>query len=138
MRILTTVTFAALTLAGCYPNSTAVEVGPPVRHVAISRLPEQPAHDDEVPVARPPGPLDRSDPVAVAVALIVTGLVEEGLEVVDLGTERLAAKPAVATVRVAATHRPRGGATPSTSVYELDLRRDPDGSWRTVGFRQAH
>ena len=137
MRILTTVTFAALTLAGCYPNSTAVEVGPPVGHVAISRLPEQPAHH-EVLVAQAPGPLDRSDPVAVAVGLIVTGLAEESLEVVDLGTETVAAKPAVATVRVAATHRQRGGAAPYTSVYELDLRRDPDGSWRTVGFRQAH
>ena len=137
MRILATVTFAALTLAACYPNPTSVEVGPPVGHVAISRLPEQPAHH-EMPVAQPPSPLDRSDPVAVAVALIVTGLAEEGLEVVDLGTETLAAQPAVATVRVAATHRPQGGATPYTSVYELDLSRDPDGSWRTVGFRQAH
>ena len=138
MRIHATVTFAALTLAGCYPHPTAVEGGPPVRHVAISRLPEQPAHHDEVPVAQPPGPLDRSDPVAVAVALIVTGLAEEGLEVVDLGTETLAAKPAVATVRVAASHRQQGGATPHTSVYELDLSRDPGGSWRRVGFRQAH
>lgn len=137
MRILATVTFAALTLAACYPNPPAVEVGPPVRHVVISRLPEQPGHPDEVRVAQPGG-LDRSDPVSVAVAVIVTGLAEEGLEVVDLGTETLAATPAVATVRVAATHRPEGGATPYTSIYELDLSRAPDGSWRTVGFRQAH
>lgn len=137
MRNLATVAVATLTLVGCTTSPIAMEDGPPVRHVALSRLPEQPAHDHEVPVAQPPGPVDRSDPAAVAVALIVTGLAEQGLEVVDLGTETLVANPDVATVRIAATHRADVTAAPHTSVYELDLIRDPEGSWRLVDSRQA-
>ncbi len=137
MRTLATAAVATLTLVGCNTSPIPIGDGPPVRHVAISRLPEQPAHDHEAPVAQPSGPVDRGDPVAVAVALIVTGLAEQGLEVVDLGTETLVANPAVATVRIAATHRADVTAAPHTSVYELDLTRDADGSWRLVDFQQA-
>ncbi len=137
MRTFAAVAAAALTL-GCTASSTAVEGNPPLRHVAIARLAEEPAHDDELPVQQPPGPVDRSDPAAVAAALIVAGLAEQGLQVVDLGVQTLAVNPTAATVRVAATHRAEMAGAPHTSVYELDLTPEPDGSWRVVDFRQAH
>ncbi|WP_370327135.1 hypothetical protein [Euzebya sp.] len=115
-----------------------MEGSPPVRQVAIARLPEQPAHDPELPLDHPPGPIDPSDPAAVAVALIASGLAEEGLEVMDLGVETLLASPDAVTVRVAAAHLAELASAPHTSVYELHLTREPGGTWRLVGYRQAH
>ncbi|HUG86840.1 MAG TPA: hypothetical protein VMM13_19880 [Euzebya sp.] len=138
MRTLATVAAAALTLAGCTTSTTTVEGSPPIRQVAIARLPEQPAHAPELPLDQPPGPVDRSDPAAVAVALIVAGLAEEGLEMMDLGVQTLPASPNAVTVRVAAAHRAELASAPHTSVYELDLTRGPGGTWRLVGYRQAH
>jgi len=128
----------ALALAACTTGTTAVDGGPPVGHVAISQLPEQPAHEPDLPLDQPSRPMDRSDPAAVAAALVVAGLAEQGLEVVDLGVQTLPATADGITVRVAATHRPGQGA-PHTSVYELDLTRvgGPGGSWRLAGSRQA-
>ena len=136
MRTLVPATTAALALVGCSMNPAAVEGSPPVRHIAVSRLPDQPAHDHERPLEYPAGPVDRDDPAAVAVAVIAGGLVEQDLQLVDLGVETLAPNPSTATVRIAATHRTDTGA-PQTSVYELDLSRAAEGSWRLVGFRQS-
>ena len=136
MRTVILATSAALALAGCSTAPAVVGGSPPVRHVTVSRLPDQPAHDDERPLEDPAGPVDRDDPAAVGVALVVDGLAEQNLDVVDLGVETLAANPSTATVRIAATHRTEAGA-PHTSIYELDLSRDADGPWRLVGFRQA-
>ena len=137
MRSLAIVAAAALSLAGWAPGPTGVEGSPPVRHVAISRLPQQPAHGDERLLDQPPGLTDPSDPAAVAAALVRAGLVGEGLEVVDLGVDALVIGPAAATVRVAATHRSELAGAPHTSVYELDLVRDPGRPWRLAGFLQA-
>ena len=137
MRTFATVTLAAITLAGCVRTPPAVEGRPPVRHVVVARLPELPAHDPDAPVVLPSDPVDRSDPEAVAAALVVTGLTKQGLDVVDLGTDTVVATAAVATVRVAATHRADATATPHTSVYELKLTRDRAGSWHLLEFRQA-
>ena len=137
MRTFATATLAAITLAGCTTRPAAVEGSSPVRHVAVSRLTELPAHDPDAPVVLPSDPVDRGDPEAVAGALIVAGLTEQGLEVVDLGTDTVVATAALATVRVAATHRVDATATPHTSVYELDLTRDRAGSWHLLDFRQA-
>jgi hypothetical protein len=137
MRTLAIVTTAALTLAGCATATTPVEDSPPVRHLALARLAEEPAHDDALPVKPDADPVDPDDAEAIAASLIATGLADQGLQVVDLGVETLAWTPAAATVQVAATHR-GGGAATHTSVYELDLARDPDTPWRLVAFRQAH
>ena len=140
MRTLAIAAAATLTLAGCATGPTAREGSPPVRHVAISRLPEQPAHDDDRPLEQPPGPTDPNEPNApgaVAAALVRAGLAGEGLQVVDLGVEPLAAGPAAATVRVAATHRTELAGTPHTSVYQLDLVRDPGRPWRLASFLQV-
>ena len=137
MRPLAIVTTAALTLAGCATSATSVEGSPPIRHLAIPRLAEEPAHDDALPVEPAPEAVDRHDPEAAAAALILAGLAEQGLEVVDLGVETLDRDPAAATVRVAATHQAEGGAQ-HTSVYELDLARGRNTPWRLVGFHQAH
>ena len=137
MRTIATVAFAAITLAACTTSSAAVEGSPPVRHVVVSRLPEQPAHDPDAPVVLPSDPVDRGDPEGFAAALIAHGLAEQGLEVVDLGTDTVVATAAVATVRVAVTHRADATATPHTSVHELDLTRDGGRSWHLLEFRQA-
>ena len=136
MRTLVLATTAALALAGCSMDPAAVEGSPPVRHVAVSGLPDQPAHDHERPLEHPAGPVDRDDPAAVAVAVILGGLAEQDLDLVDLGVESIAANSSTATVRIAAMHRTDTGA-PQTSVYELDLSRAAEGSWRLVGFRQS-
>ena len=135
MRTLATLAAAALTLAAC-TTSTAVERTPPVRHVELSGLPEQPAHDHEGPPEQPPG-VDRGDPAVVAVALVVDGLAEQGLEVIDLAVERVRGRPEAVTVRVAATHQPAASGPSHTSVYELDLARGHDRGWRLVGSRQT-
>ncbi len=62
MRTLVLATTAALALAGCSTDAAVMEGSPPVEHVAISRLPEQPAHDHERPLAHPDGPVHRDDP----------------------------------------------------------------------------
>ena len=136
MRTVILATTVVLALAGCSTETGVVDGSPPVRHVTVSRLPDQPAHDHERPVKHPARSVARNDPAAVAVALVVDGLAEQDLEVVDLGVETLAANPSTATVRIAATHRTQDGA-PHTSIYELDLSRAAEGSWRLVGFRQA-
>jgi hypothetical protein len=141
MRTLATVAVATLTLAGCTTPTTMTvegEGGPPIGQVAIARLPEQPAHDAELPLHQPPGPVDRSDPAAVAVALIASGLAQEGLEVIDLGVQSLPTAANTVTVRVAAAHRAELASAPHTSVYELHLSREPGGTWRLVDYRQAH
>ncbi len=136
MRTVILATTVALALAGCSTDPAVVEGSPPVRHIAVSRLPDQPAHDHERPLEHASGPVDQNDPAVVAVALVVDGLAEQNLELVDLGVETLAASPSTATVRIAATHRTEAGA-PHTSIYELDLSHDTGGSWRLVGFRQG-
>jgi hypothetical protein len=136
MRTLALATTVLLALAGCATAPVVVDGSPPVRHVSIAGLPEQPAHDHDRPLEHPAAPVDRDDPAAVAVGLIVEGLAEQDLEVIDLGVDTLAASPSTATVRIAATHQTQTG-TPHTSVYELDLSRDAEGSWRLAGFRQA-
>jgi hypothetical protein len=109
-----------------------------VQHVAIGRLPDQPAHDDPTRLHQPTGPIDRTDPAAVAAALVIAGLADQDLEVVDLGVDTLAIEPTAASVRVAATHRPpTAAAAAHTSVYELDLTREPNGAWQLAGFRQT-
>jgi hypothetical protein len=138
MRTLAAVAAAALAVAGCTTGSTAGESSPPVRQVAIAALPEEAAHDDALALQHSAEPVDRSDPAAVAVELIVAGLAEQRLEVVDVGVETLAVTMAAVTVRVAATHRAETTGAAHTSVYELDLARDPGGSWRLVGFGQVH
>ena len=139
MQTLAATAAAALILAGCTAGSSmAVESSPPLRHVAMAPLPEESAHDDDLPLERSPGPVERSDPAAVAMELILGGLAEQGLEVLDIGVQTVAANPTAATVRVAATHRIETTRAPHTSVYELDLARVPDGTWHLVGFRQAH
>jgi hypothetical protein len=138
MRTLAAVAAAVLVLLGCTPGGPVGESSPPVRQAAIARLPEQPAHDDDQPVHRPPDSVDLDDPAAVAVELIVAGLAEQGLEVVDVGVETLTVTPKAVTVLVAATHRAEMTGVPHTSVYELDLTRDPGGAWRLVGFGQVH
>jgi hypothetical protein len=136
MRTLVITTSVALALTGCSTAPPAVEGSPPARHISVSHLPEQPAHDDERALEHPAGPLDQDDAAAAAVALIAGGLAEQGLEVVDLGVETLAATPSTARVRVAVAHRTKAGA-PHTSVYELNLARDAENSWRLDGYRQA-
>lgn len=139
MRTLATITATALTLlAGCTTSRTADRARPSVSQVSIWRLPDQPDHGPDRPTDQPPGPLDRSDPTEVAVAQIVAGLADQGLDVVDLGVDTLRASSAAVTVRVAATHRAGAAGPPHTSVYELDLTRTADGSWQPAGFRQAH
>ena len=136
MRKIVLGTLVVLTLAGCATDPSVVDGGPPVRHVTESRVPDQPAHDDDRPVEHAGGRANRDDPAAVAVATVVDGLAEQNLEVVDLGVETLGENPSTATVRIAATHRTQAGAA-HTSIYELDLSRAAEGSWRLVGFRQA-
>jgi hypothetical protein len=138
MRTISIAAAVVLAVAGCTAGRAAGESSPPLRHVAVGLLPEEPAHDDDLPEAQPPGPVDRSDPATAAVELIVAGLAAQGLEVLDVGVEIIAATPAAATALVAATHRTETAGGPHTSVYELDLSRDPAGTWRLVRFRQAH
>ena len=135
MRTLAAVAAAALTLAGCTADHRTDEGSPPVAHIAVSRLPEQPAHDPDRPLRQASASAQQDDAAAVAVAQIVAGLTEQGLEVVDLGVQTLRATPDSVTVRVAVTHQPVA-ATPHTSVYELDLARGQRGPWRLAGFRQ--
>ena len=135
-RTVATVAAAAV-LAACTTSDNRVEDRPPVSHVAISHLPEQPAHDDAARPLEQPTAIDPSDPKAVAAALILEGLEEQGLEVTDLGVETVRARANDVTVRVAVTHEASRSATRHTSIYELGLRRDRGRSWNLVGFRQT-
>ena len=137
MATVATLAAAALALAACTGGSTAVEGSPPVGHVVIALLPELPAHVSEQPLDLPPGPVDRRDPAAVAVGIVVVGLAEQGLEVVDLGVHAPSTTSDRVTVWVVATHRGGVSAAVHASVYELDLARGPAGLWGLVGYRQA-
>lgn len=132
----TAIVLAAFVLAtaGCTPGPSGAP-GPPVRHVDIARLPELPLHDLEAPppdLAASPA-VDLADPVAVATGHIRAGLTAEGLEVVDLDGDQTAAAGGRVSVGVVATHRTGPAGQPHTSVYELDLARQPEGSWAVVG-----
>ncbi|HEX2029009.1 MAG TPA: hypothetical protein VHF25_13520, partial [Nitriliruptorales bacterium] len=103
MRTLATAVTAAVGLVGCTGGNPAAEGRPPIQQVAIADLPDQPAHNPSRPVHQRLGPVDRSDPQAVALALIIAGLAREGLEVVDVGAQTASTSADQATVRVAAT-----------------------------------
>lgn len=128
---------AALAASGCTPRAPDVGPVPPVGHVAVGRLPDQPLHDAGQAANGSPlsGEVDPTDPVAVATAWIVGGLRDQGLEVVDLGAETIARVDDLVTVRVAVTHRAGPDATPHMSVYELDLTRGRDGDWQVTRAR---
>lgn len=128
---------AALAASGCTPTTSEVGSVPPVRHVAVGGLPDQPLHDADQATngSSLQGEVDPTDPVAVATGRIVGGLRAQGLEVVDLGAETIARVGDLVTVRVAVTHRNGPDATPYTSVYELDLTRGRDGEWEVTRAR---
>ena len=137
MPTIASVAAALVMLAGCTASTTPVQGRPPVAQLALSQLPQQPAHGDERPLLRPSDPDGPDDPAAVAAAVILAGLAEEQREVVDLGIETIQAASQAVTLLVAATHRSGLEAAPHTSVYELDVTRHPDGSWRLASFRQV-
>lgn len=128
---------AALAVSGCTPKAPDVGPVPPVRHVAVGRLPDQPLHeaDQAANGLSVSGEVDPTDPVAVATGRIVEGLRAQGLEPMDLGAETTARVDDLVTVRVAVTHRNGPDATPHTSVYELDLARGRDGDWEVTRAR---
>lgn len=134
----TAIVLAGLVLAatGCTPGPSGA-AGPPVQHVDIARLPERPLHDVEAPhpnLAASPA-IDLADPVAVATGHIRAGLTAEGLELVDLDAHQTAAAGGRTWVRVMATHRTGPAGQPHTSVHELDLAHQPDGSWAVARWR---
>ena len=128
---------AALAAFGCTVKSPEVGSVPPVRHVAVGGLPDQPLHDADQATngSSLSGEVDPTNPAAVATDRIIEGLRAQGLEPVDLGAETTASVDDLVTVRVAATHRAGPGATPYTSVYELDLTRGRDGEWEVTRAR---
>ena len=136
LRTTTLLAVAALAASGCTPTTSEVGSVPPVRHIAVGQLPDQPLHDagQATNGSSLSGDVDPTDPVTVATARIVGGLRAQGLEVVDLGAETVARVDDV-TVRVAVTHRTGPDATPYTSVYELDLTRGRDGDWQVTRAR---
>ena len=135
-RTFATVATAAV-LAACTTSDNRATGRPPVSRVAISRLPEQPAHDDAARPLEHPTATNPRDPTAVAAALILEGLAKQGLGVIDLGAETVRTAANDATVRVAATHEAAGSTGRHTSIYELDLRRDRGRNWNLVGSRQT-
>lgn len=127
---------AALAVSGCTPTTSEVGSAPPVRHVAVGRLPDQPLHDAERPtIDLDSGQPDATDPVAVAIDQLAQGLRAEGLEILDLGAEPVARVDGRVTVRAVVTHRTAPAATSYTSVYEVDLARGTDGTWFVTGAR---
>lgn len=122
---------AALTVSACTPTvPVAVTSVPPVRHVEVERLPDQPMHDANASAIRPDAAApDPTDPVAIAIQRIVVGLDAEGLEILDVGAETITVEERRVTVRVEVTHRIDQATTPYTSVYDLDLTRVGDGTW---------
>ena len=139
LRTTILLALAALAASGCTLKSPEVGSVPPVRHVAVGRLPDQPLHDADNGTNgwSLSGEVEPTDPVTVATARIVGGLRDQGLEVVDLGAETTARVDDLVTVRVAVTHRPGPDATPHTSVYELDLTRGRDGEWEVTRARSV-
>lgn len=137
MRTTILLAVAALAASGCTLKSPEVGSVPPVHHVAVGQLPDQPLHDADQAAngSSLSGDVDPTDPVAVATGRIVGGLRAQGLEVVDLGVEPIARVDDLVTVRVAVTHRAGPGVTPYTSVYELDLTRGRDGEWEVTRAR---
>ncbi|MFP5252294.1 MAG: hypothetical protein ACLGH4_00675 [Actinomycetes bacterium] len=141
MRTFTVVAVASLAAAGCAPPTSAqVAPVPPVRHVTVSDLPDQPFHDTDEPLdtVSLDRAVDATDPVAVAIRRITDGLRAEGLDVIDVGVQELAQAGGRITVRVAVTHRTGPDTTPYTSIYEVDLVESAGGTWvitaaRTVG-----
>lgn len=105
---------------------------PPVSHVAVERLPQEPAHHPATAeeLTLPPG---LSGPAAVAASTITSALRAQGLVVSDVGVETVSSTGDRATVLVTATHVASSAAT-HTSVYELGLVREA-GRWRIVGYR---
>lgn len=127
---------AALAVSGCTPTTSEAGSAPPIRHVAVGRLPDQPLHDAERPtIDLDAGEPDATDPVAVAIDQLVQGLRAEGLEILDLGGQPVALVDRHVTLHVVATHRTATTATSYTSVYELDLTRGTDGTWFVTGAR---
>ena len=137
LRTTILLALAALAASGCTPKAPDIGSVPPVRHVAVGRLLDQPLHDAEQAThgSSLPGEVDPTDPVAVATARIVGCLRAQGLELVDLGAETIARVDDIVTVLVAVTHRNGPDATPHTSVYELDLARGRDGEWEVTRAR---
>jgi hypothetical protein len=137
MRTTIVIAVTVLALSGCTPEESEVRGGPPARHVVVGQLPDQPFHDADRPTdgLSPSSEPDPSDPGAVAMDRIAEGLTAQGLEILDLGDQTITMADGHVTVRVAATHRTGPGATPHTSVYELDLRRTSDGQWSVIRSR---
>jgi hypothetical protein len=137
LRTTMFLTVAALAASGCTVKSPEVGSVPPVRHVVVGRLPDEPLHDADQATNGSflQGEVDQTDPVAVATSRIVGGLRAQGLEVVDLGAETIVRVDDLVTVRLAVTHRNGPDATPHTSVYELDLTGGRDGDWQVTRAR---
>lgn len=127
---------AVTLLAGCSPGSTSTITDgvPAVRRIALDTLPDGPAHPDSAtPIVV--GLPDTGDPVQVATNVLVLGLTQQGLDVLDLGAD----VPGVpsgeqVTVRVAITHANSEGVE-HTSVYDVDLTRSNDRTWTVVAVR---
>ena len=131
MRTTIALAVAALAVSACTPT-IPVDVAsvPPVRHVEVERLPDQPMHDANDSAIRPDADApDPTDPVAIAIHHTVVGLEAEGLEILDIGAETITVEERRVTVRVAVTHRSGQARTPFTSVYDLDLTRVGGVSW---------
>ncbi len=122
-----------LVLADCATDGR-LQTGTAITRVAIGDLPQEPAHGPEL-LAEPVPKVESKDAVAVAVDLVVDGLVEQGLVVLDIGAEPVDIRPGSATVRIAVTHASESGGL-HTSGYELYLLRDTNDRWISAGFRQ--
>lgn len=116
--------------AGCSPPVEA-EIGsgrPAIGLVA----PAAPVHPSD---RSPPADHDRDDPAAVAEALVIDTLAEQGLVATITASELLEHGPDAARVQVSVVHHP-GRGHPHQSLYAIDLERTDDG-WRSVGFRET-
>ena len=131
MRTTLALAVAALAVSACTPTAPVdVTSVPPVQHVEVERLPDQPMHDANASAIRPHATApDPTDPVAIAIHHTVVGLEAEGLEILDVGAETIAVEERRVTVRVAVTHRSGQAGTPYTSVYDLDLTRVGEDAW---------
>lgn len=120
---------AATLLAGCVATSASPHIGraPAIRQIELRALPAPPAHDDPQPIEIDDRP-DPTDPQQVAIAQIVAGLAAQDLEVVDVGVATIGTGTDRRTFAIAVSHRTRDS-TWHTSVYEVVLARDDDGSW---------
>ncbi len=122
-----------LVLASCATNATP-QTGTAITRVAIVDLPQEPAHGPEL-LPQPVPKVEPKDAVAVAVDLVVDGLQEQGLVIIDIGSEPVDISPGSATVRIAATHTSESGDL-HTSGYELYLLQDTHDRWISAGFLQ--